>query len=299
MPTVSSRLSRPSPSTRTIGPPIPPTKSRVKRMTAESPPITSTRVAIDRLLHARSIAIIGATERPGYCARLFNNLISTGYAGQIYPINPNRERVFDLPCYPTPLDLPEAPDLAILVVAGDRVLESLEPCAERGIRAAIVLSAGFAELHGADGPRRQAELGAFATRTGLRLVGPNCLGTANLADNVWATASSVRAPTAESGAVGAALISQSGASAFGPLLALAHDRGLNYRYVITCGNEADLKATDFIDYFLEQPDVRVISVLAESIRDWTALREQAARAHRAGKVLVVLKVGRSEAGQRG
>src|SRR6478735_2614517 len=151
---------------------------------------TARLAAIHSFFHARSIAVVGATERAGYGARFLSTLIRSGYVGKLYPINPSRSEVFGLPCFPSVAALPEPPELAAIIVPAERVLDSLRRCAERGTRAAIVISAGFAELHTEEGRARQAELSALAVETGLRLVGPNCLGTANLADNVLATASS-------------------------------------------------------------------------------------------------------------
>jgi acyl-CoA synthetase (NDP forming) len=253
---------------------------------------------IDKFFHPNSIAIVGATERAGYGARFVNTLIRTGYAGTIYPINPSRSEVFGLPCFPSPSALPTPPDLAAVIVPAERVLESARQCAEIGVRAAIVISAGFAELNSDEGRQRQAELKALVAETGLRIIGPNCLGASNLAGNVWATASSRVDAGAPVGDVGAALISQSGATAYGPLMAVARDRGLDYRYIVTTGNEADLGAPDFIEYFLERPDVRVISLLLEGIRDFARLRRLAEEALRREKALVIQKVGQSEVGQR-
>ena len=132
------------------------------------PERTSALDAIDKIFHARSIAVVGATERAGYGARFLNTLIRTGFPGQLYPINPSRPEVFGLRCYPSPRDLPEAPDLAGMIVPAERVLESLRQCAEIGVRAAIVISAGFAELNTAEGRQRQADLRRLVAETGLR-----------------------------------------------------------------------------------------------------------------------------------
>jgi acetyltransferase len=254
--------------------------------------------AIDTIFHARRIAVVGATERAGYGSRFLNTLLRTGFSGALYPINPSREQVFGLPCFPSVTALPERPDLAAIIVPAERVLAALRECAEAGVRAAIVISAGFAELHTDEGRRRQAELTALAAETGLRLVGPNCLGAANLPGKILATASSrIDAPPTVS-ETGAALVSQSGATAFGPLLAVAADRGFGYRYIVTTGNEADLGAADFVEYFLERPDVRVISLLLEGIRDFPRLKLLAEEALRRAKALVIQKVGQSEVGQR-
>ena len=259
---------------------------------------TSTLATIDKFFNPRSIAIVGATERAGYGARFVSTLQRTGYAGTIYPVNPSRSEVFGLPCFASPAALPEAPDLAAVIVPAERVLESVRQCAAVGVRAAIVISAGFAELNTDEGRQRQAELQALVKETGLRIIGPNCLGASNLAGNVWATASSRVDASPPTSNVGAALISQSGATAYGPLLAVAQDRGLDYRYIVTTGNEADLGAPDFIEYFLERPDVRVISLLLEGIRDFDRLRRLAEEALRREKALVIQKVGQSEVGQR-
>lgn len=250
------------------------------------------------LLHPRSVAIIGATERAGYGARFFTNLTRGGFQGQIYPVNPNRPTVFGLPCYPSPRDLPAAPDVAVVIVPAQYVVASLRQCAAAGACAAIVISAGFAELGTEAGRRRQRELVDLVTETGLRVVGPNCLGVANVVESAWVTAGSQAQAEPVTEATGAALISQSGATAFGTLLPAARDRGLSYRYVVTTGNEADLKLEDFLDYFLAQPDVKVVSLMVEGFRDFGRLKALAQLALEQGKVIVALKVGRSEAGQR-
>jgi acetate---CoA ligase (ADP-forming) len=253
---------------------------------------------IDKFFNPASIAIVGATERAGYGSRFVSTLQRTGYAGTIYPINPGRPEVFGVPCFASPAALPETPDLVAVIVPAERVLESLRQCAEIGVRAAIVISAGFAELNTDEGRQRQAELQALVSETGLRTIGPNCLGASNLAGNVWATASSRVDAMPPAGAVGAALVSQSGATAYGPLLAVSRDRGLDYRYIVTTGNEADLSAADFVEYFLGRPDVGAISLLLEGIRDFGRLRYLAEEALRREKALVIQKVGQSEVGQR-
>ena len=268
-------------------------------MAADAAPARSNALdSIHTIFHARSIAIVGATERAGYGARFLNTLLRTGYGGTIYPINPNRSEVFGVRCYPSPRDLPETPELAAVIVPAERVLDSLQQCAEIGVRAGIVISAGFAELHTDEGRARQAALTQLAAETGLRMIGPNNLGAANLAGNVWATASSRMVADPVLTDVGAALVSQSGATAFGPLLAVARDRGLSFRYIVTTGNEADLGAADFVEYFLEREDVGVITLLLEGIRDFARLRRLATEALRRGKSLVMQKVGQSEVGQR-
>lgn len=266
-------------------------------MISTDPTEVSALNAIGAMLEPASIAVIGATERPGYGSRMMTTLQRSGYRGQLYPVNPNRPTVHGLPCYPTPLDLPGPPDLAVVIVPAAQVLESVRQCAQAGARSAVIISAGFGELGSDLGRGRQRELHDLVAETGLRLVGPNCLGLANLARGIFPTASSrVDAPPGEPPSI--ALISQSGASGFGPLLTAARDRGSGYRYIVTTGNEVDLGLPDFLAYFVERDDVRVIVMLVEGFRDFARFRRLAEQARADDRTLVVLKVGRSEAGRR-
>ena len=253
--------------------------------------------ALDAIFRPQAIAVVGATERAGYGARVLSNMQRSAFAGTVYAINPNRDKVFDWPCYASADDLPGKPDLALVVVPASAVPDALRRCAAAGARAAIVISAGFAEL-GDDGADRQGQLRALAEETGMRIVGPNCLGAANLVDGIWPTAASRLTTDLPLAVPGAALVSQSGATAFGPLLALAGDRGLGFRYAVSTGNEADLVAADFVEYFLRLSDVRVVTLMLEGVRDFARLRRLADQAAQLGKFIVILKVGRSEAGAR-
>jgi acetate---CoA ligase (ADP-forming) len=254
--------------------------------------------ALDRLFFPRSIAVVGATERPGYGARLLTTLMRTGYDGSIYSVNPSRSRVFGLPCYTSVLDLPDVPDLVAVLVPADRALDCLRQSAEFGVRAAVVISAGFAELQTDEGLVRHRALRKLVADTGLRVLGPNCLGLCNQAANVWVTATAQVQPVPVGDGPGMALISQSGATAFRTLLPLARDRGLTYRYAVTTGNEADLTAADLVEYFLRRPDVGAISLLSEGVKDFARLAHLARQALGLGKAVVIQKVGQSEAGQR-
>lgn len=249
------------------------------------------------LLEPRSIAVIGATERPQYGGRFVQNLRAGGYQGRLYPVNPNREFVFGLGCYPSIGAVPEAVDLAAVIVPAALVAETLGQCAAAGAGAAVVISAGFAEV-GADGVVLQAAVAALAQRTGLRVLGPNCLGLANVGAAIWATAST---PITEErlprpGSIG--LVSQSGASAFGPLLTAFLDRGIGLHSVVSTGNEVDLDLVDVIEYLIEQPDVQAVAAFVEGIRRPEAFLACLDRALDARKPIVLLKVGRSAVGQR-
>ncbi len=249
------------------------------------------------LLHPASIAVIGATERPQYGGRFVSNLQATGFAGRIYPVNPARETVFGLRCYPSIGDVPEAVDLAAVIIPASRVLDALEQCVAAGVRSAVVISADFAEV-GGDGAARQAAVADLARRTGLRVLGPNCLGLANVGEGIWATASTPisAADVPPVGPIG--LISQSGASAFGPLLTAFRDRRIGLRYVLSTGNEVDVELSELIRAMLREPEVRAIAAFVEGLRDPDGFLACVDEALALGKPIVLLKVGRSEVGRK-
>ena len=249
------------------------------------------------MMEPASIAVIGATERLQYGGRFVANLQAGGFTGRLYPVNPKRETVFGLPCYPNIGAVPEPVDLAAVIIPAEQVMDALEQCVAAGAKSAVVISAGFAEL-GTEGLEQQAALSNFARRTALRILGPNCLGLANVGASVWASGSTPlkeeRRPRV--GPIG--LVSQSGASAFGPLLTAFVDRGIGLHSVVSTGNEADVDLVEVVDYFLEHPDIRAIAAFVEGIRRPEAFLACLDRALLLGKPIVLLKVGRSEVGQR-
>jgi len=174
--------------------------------------------SIHKMLHPRSIAVVGATPRMQYGGRFLAAALQAKDRVRVYPVNPRYEEIQGVKSYPTVSDLPESPDLVGIVVPYDQVLEVLQESHRKGAGAAIVISAGFAERDLAERRELQAQLGAFALESGLRVCGPNCLGVANVKDNIWASSSS-RGAEGLSGPV--ALVCQSGASAFGPFLVRA------------------------------------------------------------------------------
>ena len=174
-------------------------------------------------------------------------------------------------------------------------MPTLEECARKQAGSAIVISAGFAER--GDGGRLdlQRQIGAFARESGVRITGPNCLGVANVKAGIWACAGS---RLVMSGGGPVALVSQSGASAFGPFLTRAVDLGIGYSYIVTTGNEADLESSDFMRYLLDDPDTRVIACFIEGFKDGRKFMEVARLAAERGKSIVMIKIGRSPAGAK-
>jgi acyl-CoA synthetase (NDP forming) len=140
--------------------------------------------AIAAMLRPSSIAVVGATDRL-YGGRILTNLMQGGFKGKLYPVNPNREHVFGLRCYPSVRALPEPVDSAAILIPAPDVLGVLQECAEKGVKAAVIISAGFAELGDARGQQLQQDLRRMARETGVRVCGPNCLGVSNVADGIW------------------------------------------------------------------------------------------------------------------
>jgi acyl-CoA synthetase (NDP forming) len=249
--------------------------------------------SIGRMLNPKSIAIVGASEKGGYGGRLMNAVAKAKDKVQVFPVNPNHKKIAGFKSYASVLDLPLAPDLVCIVVPHEHVLPVLEQCHEKKAGSAVIISAGFAERGTASGLEQQHKLGAFAKNSGMRVAGPNCLGLANVRDNIWATASS-RTLGGLTGHI--ALVCQSGATAFGPFLTRAVDAGIGLSHIISTGNEADLDFSDFARYLLDDDSTRVIAGFVEGFRDvrkFVALAELAAQR---GKPIVLIKIGRSESG---
>ncbi|MBV9862855.1 MAG: acetate--CoA ligase family protein [Alphaproteobacteria bacterium] len=251
--------------------------------------------SIHKMLNPGSIAIVGATPRMQYGGRFLAAALKGKDRIRVYAVNPRYDEIMGVKSYPSVTDLPEAPDLVAIVVPWDQVLDVLHESHRKGAGSAIVISAGFAERGVDDRRDLQRELGEFARDTGLRISGPNCLGLANLKDDIWATASS-RGAEGLTGPIG--LVCQSGATAFGPFLVRAVENGIGFSYIISTGNEADLDFTDFARYLLDDPDTRVIAGFVEGFKRADKFLELAKLAAERGKPIVLIKIGRSELGAR-
>lgn len=251
--------------------------------------------SIHKMLNPRSIAVVGASPKGGYGGRLLTAVLRSRDRVRIYPVNPNYDEIMGAKSYPGVADLPEAPDLVGIVVPYDKVLDVLKECHQKGAGSAVIISAGFAERGTQSGLELQRQLAAFASASGLRIAGPNCLGVANVRDDIWATASS-RTLGGLTGHIG--LVCQSGATAFGPFLLRAVDAGIGLSHIISTGNESDLDFADFARYLLDDPATRVIAGFVEGFKDVDKFIAVAELAAQRGKPIVLIKIGRSESGAR-
>ena len=251
---------------------------------------------LTRLFSPRSVAIVGASDDGARISgRPLRYLREGGFQGAIYPVNPKRDTVQGIRAYASLAALPQAPDVAMIAVASELTLPALQDCAARGIRAAMLFAAGYAEA-GAAGAQEQQALAELARSAGMRLLGPNCLGVFNAETRYWGTFSS----TLDLGFAtpgGLAVASQSGA--YGAHIAyLAKSRGLGVSYCLTTGNEADVDLAECLLWLIERPEVRVVMAYAEGIKKPALFLQALRRAHALRKPIVILKVGQSQVGQR-
>ena len=252
-------------------------------------------VSIHKMLNPQSVAIVGATPRLQYGGRMLAAALKAKDRIRVYPVNPRYDEIMDAPCFSSVSDLPEAPDVVGIVVPYHRVLDVLKESHQKGVRAAVVISAGFSERGIPERRELQIQVGEFARESGLRISGPNCLGLANVKDDIWISSSS-RGADGLSGSVG--LVCQSGASAFGPFLVRAVDNGVGFSYIVSTGNEADLDFCDFARYLLDDDDTRVIAGFVEGFKNGRKFFELARLAAEKDKPIVLIKIGRSELGSR-
>lgn len=257
---------------------------------------TSTELGLRALLCPTSIAIIGATERKlALGERIVRYLLKHGYKGRIYPINPQYQRVMGLPCFSSLQDVLDPIDLALIAVSADRVFSALEECAQKQVRTATVFASGFGES-GPDGMVRQEKLREIVRRTGLRICGPNCMGTINVREGIVASfGNAAEMEKFIPGSVG--IVAQSGGLA-GSIFDRAQEKGLGISYVVSSGNEVDLEAADYCSFMLDDPGTKAIMVFAEGLKDGPKFVSMAERALYLGKPIVIFKAGRSEQGRK-
>ena len=256
-------------------------------------PSASTRASIKSLLQPATIAIAGASSDPAKLGSLpLTFLLKHGYAGRIYLVHPTLDQISGIRCYQSLADIEGDVDLLVIAIAAARIASLLDDCRPGQVKAAVILSSGFAEA-GPEGMRLQSGLRDKAIALGIRFIGPNSVGVANLHDKVIPSISQVfdQAGLA-AGPVG--FVSQSGAVGTA-ITALAHAEQIGIGYFLSTGNEGDLEFSDFCDYFAADPAVRIIAGYVESIRDGGKFRAAAIKAAQAGKPIALIKVGASEA----
>ena len=253
------------------------------------------------LMNPKSVAIIGASQRTTSALnreprgnRVIRNLRNFGYPGRVVAINPKYSEVMDCPCYPDIGAIPEPVDCVVLAVPNRHVPDLLESAANAGTRAAVVFSAGFAEI-GADGKERQARLEALSRERGFLICGPNCYGVLNVFGKAILFASTIP-PGFLAGPV--ALVSQSGGLSTTIANALMLNRHVGLSHIVSCGNQSGASFEEYFNYFIDDNNTRVIAAFVEGFKQPDKLLAVAQKAVAHNKPLIILKGGRSEVSKR-
>ncbi|NYT22447.1 acetate--CoA ligase family protein [Alcaligenaceae bacterium] len=253
---------------------------------------------LGRLVNAVNVAVVGASPRPAsQGGRLYENMLRhSALKGTVYAVNPAYTEIDGAACWPSISALPEDArvDVALIIVNGALVLGILKECVERGIPFAIVMSSGFSEAGGDEGRQREREIAQLCADTGLHVYGPNCPGFVNVRDRLGMTFSPAFKNDLHSGRIG--LATQGGGLGRNLLQGLSAGPGVGLWF--SAGNEVDLDVPDFIAHMANDPDIDVIGVLMEGVKDGRRLAAALELARAKGKPVAMLKVGHSEAGAR-
>src|SRR5947209_8325948 len=257
---------------------------------------------LDSFFAPESIAIIGASPDAKKIRGLLQSMLQKNeYRGKLYPVNPSYEEIAGLRCFPSVSAIGQPVDLALIAIPAERVLQSLEECAQAGVRNAVIISSGFAEEGGSSADAQQA-IAALARRTGMRISGPNAEGFHNEIGRVAATFSpavdvkpGAMRLVASTRRIG--IVAQSGGIGFA-LYNRGRAMGLSFSYVVSTGNEVDLGIGDFLDHMVRDDETDVVMLFLEGVRDPKTFLDAAAEAARIGKPIIVAKIGKSGAGER-
>jgi acyl-CoA synthetase (NDP forming) len=254
------------------------------------------RANLRAVLNPRSVAIIGASENPNKIGgRPLLYLSRFGYQGQVYPINPKRSEAQGFKTYPDLAALPEVPEVAVIVVPGDLALQSVEACGRAGVKVAIVMASGFGETASADAQAQERRMTQVARETGMRVIGPNSQGVANFASGAVLSFSTMfLEATPQDGPI--AIVSQSGGMSVVPY-GLLRARGLGVRHVHATGNDCDVSVGELASVLAEDPELKLLLLYLETIRDAEAVAQMAQVARGRGLPVIALKSGRTSAGQ--
>ena len=260
---------------------------------------------IGKLLWPKTVAVVGASsDTHGLRGRILETMLAHPFKGTIYPVSRSAAEVQGRKAYKSVADLPEPADLAILIIPAEFIPDELERCGRAGIKAAVILSSGFAEEPGGAGARMQDAIRATARRYDMAVMGPNTEGFANIAAALCPTFSPAMdvsagplTPALPLGSGQMSVISQSGGLGFA-FFDRARGRNLSFRHIVTTGNEAALEASDIVEYMLDEGKTDVFLLLLEDIKTPDKFRRAADRALKAGKPMIVAKIGQTEPGRR-
>jgi acetyltransferase len=245
------------------------------------------------IFRPRSVAIIGATPRKGTIGReTLHNILLAEYNGKVFPVNPNYQVIHSIKAYSTILDVPDAVDLAIIIVSKEYVKEVVTQCGEKGVKGLIIISAGFSEV-GIEGKKRELEILSIANEYGMRMIGPNCFGIVNTDPKISLNATFGKTYPRQ-GRVG--FITQSGAMGEA-IMSTAKQLGIGFSVVASIGNKADISSNDILSYFKDDPNTDIILMYLENFgnpRNFTKIAREVSRV----KPIIAVKSGRTKLGAK-
>jgi len=250
--------------------------------------------SLEAMLRPKSVAIIGASDTPSRIGgRPIHSMKTLGFKGDLYPVNPKWETIQDLPAFGKIQEVPKGVDCAIIAVPAKIAVQAVRDCADHGVKSAVMFTSGFAELSD-DGAKAQQEITGIAKESGMRLIGPNCLGVFNVDTSWYGTFTNapgmLRLPPGPMG-----IVSQSGA--YGAhVFMVSQLRGVGSNYWVTTGNESDVDVAEVIEFYAQAPDVKVILAYAEGMKDADRICNALEMARDAEKPVIFMKVGSTDVG---
>jgi acyl-CoA synthetase (NDP forming) len=265
----------------------------VQRVPSPQPSKRSSFKSPEAILRPRSIAIVGASETALWPKVIHGNLLKAGFPGSVYPVNPRYREIWGVPCYPDVASLPSLVDQALVIVPASAVTKVLEDCTRAGIPAATIYASNIGEGSDPEVIARGAAVRALCERSGITLAGPNCMGSNAVRAKCYLYGSA-ELHSLEPGSV--AFVTQSGGTVLF-VCRSAIQRGIRFSYMISSGNEIDLDLADYVNFLVDDEHTRVILLFIEGIRRPEAFMAAATRALAAGKPILAIKTGKSEAAQ--
>jgi acetyltransferase len=248
-------------------------------------------MSLESFFNPKSVAIVGASRQKGKVGyEILSNMVAAGFKGKIFPVNPNADTIEGLKCFPDIPSIGQIPDLVIIVVPANGVPAIMQQCANAGVKSVVIITAGFREV-GKEGRGLEEQVIQIAKQSGIRVIGPNCLGVIVPANNLNASfGGKLPAP----GAIG--YLSQSGAL-LAAILDMAEANGIGFSSLVSIGNKADVDELDVIKALASDPNTKVIAGYLESITDGNAFVSQAERISH-DKPILLMKSGGTEAGAK-
>ncbi|MEC8622612.1 MAG: CoA-binding protein, partial [Pseudomonadota bacterium] len=247
-------------------------------------------VSASEIFQARNVALIGATDKSHWPKNIYANMIESGFEGNLWPINPRRDEIFGVKCYPDLHSTPRPADLALMIIPAAAIPETLASGAEVGLKSAVVYAAGFGDGGRPESIERGKKLKSQLRNLDISVCGPNCMGLVGIREKLYCYPHAhirnlAPGPTA--------LITQSGGTLSYYLRAGA-ERGITFSYAVSSGNEISLDLSDYINFCVDDPETKQICLFIEGIRKPEAFMRACGRALEAEKPIIAIKTGRSQ-----